>query len=51
MRKRLVVVNEKMQKGPRYALTKPVGRGFDPEFTPHLTPTEMLGSACSAANT
>ena len=42
MRKRIVTVNDKMQKGYRYALTAPVGRGFDPQFKPELTPREML---------
>ena len=37
-RKRTVTVNDKMQKRYRYALTAPVGRGFDPEFKPELTP-------------
>jgi hypothetical protein len=42
MRKRVVTVNDKMQKGYRYALTAPVGRGFDPAFKPQLTPRQML---------
>src|SRR5450631_1984646 len=42
MRKRTVIVNDKMQKDYRYALTAPAGRGFDPEFTPQLTPAQML---------
>ncbi len=42
MRKRTVTVNDKMQKGYRYALTAPPGRNFDPEFKPDLTPAEML---------
>jgi hypothetical protein len=42
MRKRSVVVNDKMQKGYRYARDAPVGRNFDPEFKPDLTPREML---------
>ena len=37
-----VVVNDKMQKGYRYILTEPIGRNFDPEFRPQLTPKEML---------
>jgi len=37
-----VIVNDKMQKGYRYRLTAPVGRGFDPEFKPDLTPAQML---------
>jgi hypothetical protein len=39
---RIVIVNDKMQKGYRYALTAPGGRGFDPEFRPEPTPAEML---------
>ena len=42
MRKRTVTVRDKMQAGYRYVLTAPVGRGFDPEFKPQLTPAEML---------
>jgi hypothetical protein len=42
MKKRTVTVNDKMQKGYRYGLTAPVGRSFDPEFKPQLTPAEML---------
>jgi hypothetical protein len=42
MRKRIVTVRDKMQKGYRYALTAPTGRSFDPEFKPDLTPAEML---------
>ena len=41
-RKRTVIVTDKMQKRYRYECTAPVGRGFDPEFTPQLTPLEML---------
>jgi hypothetical protein len=42
MSKRTVVVNDKMQRNYRYVLTAPIGRNFDPEFTPELTPREML---------
>jgi hypothetical protein len=42
MRKRMVVVRDKMQEGYRYSLTAPAGRNFDPEFKPELTPAEML---------
>jgi hypothetical protein len=31
-----------MQKGFRYLLTEPVGKNFDPEFKPELTPKQML---------
>jgi hypothetical protein len=41
-RKRTVTVNDKMQKGYRYQLTVPIGRSFDPEFKPDLTPQQML---------
>lgn len=37
-----IVVNDKMQKGYRYELSAPAGRNFDPEFTPELTPRQML---------
>lgn len=37
-----VVVNDLMQRGYSYRLSAPVGRGFDPEFAPDLTPREML---------
>ena len=42
MRKRTVVVRDKMQKGYRYVLSAPAGRSFDPEFKPQLTPAQML---------
>ena len=41
-RQRTVTVNDKMQRGYRYALTAPSGRSFDPEFAPQLTPAAML---------
>jgi hypothetical protein len=37
-----VVVNDKMQAGYRYVRSAPMGAQFDPEFTPDLTPAEML---------
>lgn len=37
-----VVVKDTMQKGYSYALSAPVGKKFDPEFKPDLTPKEML---------
>lgn len=42
MRRRTVVVKDKMQKGYRYLRTAPVGRNFDPQFRPELTPQQML---------
>jgi hypothetical protein len=42
MRRRFVTVNDKMQTKYRYELTAPVGRNFDPEFKPQLSPREML---------
>src|SRR5690349_4252738 len=41
-RTRTIVVHDKMQKGYRYQLSAPVGRNFDPEFKPELTPRQML---------
>jgi hypothetical protein len=40
--RRTVAVNDRMQRGYRYELVAPVGRHFDPEFRPDLTPAEML---------
>ena len=37
-----VTVNDKMQKGYFYFLTEPIGKNFDPRFTPELSPKEML---------
>src|ERR1700745_1048096 len=42
MRTRTVVVNDKMQRGYRYRLSAPIGRNFDPDFKPQLSPKEML---------
>ena len=39
---KIVRVNDKMQRDYRYVLTAPIGRNFDPEFRPELTPKEML---------
>ena len=41
-RGKLVIVNDKMQRGYRYVLAEPIGRNFHPEFKPELTPKEML---------
>jgi len=37
-----ITVNDRMQRDYRYELVRPVGRNFDPEFKPDLTPAEML---------
>ncbi|HSA91109.1 MAG TPA: hypothetical protein VLF42_14550 [Burkholderiales bacterium] len=42
MKRRRVVVNDRMQRGYVYYLTEPEGGNFDPEFRPQLTPSEML---------
>ncbi len=42
MKKRTVVVNDRMQTAYRYTLTAPAGRDFDSAFQPELTPAEML---------
>ena len=42
MRPKEIHVNDHMQKGYHYILTDPVGQGFHPDFTPDLSPKEML---------
>jgi hypothetical protein len=42
MKPKEVIVNDRMQKGYRYYLTKSVGRGFHPDFKPELTLKQML---------
>jgi hypothetical protein len=42
MKRKEITVNDRMQRGYRYTLTQPAGRNFDPEFTPELTPKQML---------
>lgn len=42
MRKRIITVNDKMQKRYRYERVAPAGRNFAPEFRPQLTPKDML---------
>lgn len=37
-----VVVNNSMQSNYVYYLTEPIGKNFDPEFKPQLTPQEMI---------
>jgi len=38
----IVKVNDSMQSDYSYSLTEPVGKNFDKEFKPELTPKEML---------
>lgn len=40
--KKTVIVHDKMQKKYKYVLSEPVGKNFDPEFKPELTPRQML---------
>ena len=40
--RKIVVVNDKMQKNYRYELTEPMGKNFDLLFRPELTPKQML---------
>jgi hypothetical protein len=42
MKANIVIVNDKMQHGYRYARSEPTGRNFAPDFKPQLTPREML---------
>jgi hypothetical protein len=39
---KVVIVNDRMQRGYRYMLTARAGRNFDPQFRPGLTPKAML---------
>ncbi|MGE0023127.1 MAG: hypothetical protein AB7S70_05780 [Hyphomicrobium sp.] len=39
---RTITVNDRMQRGYRYRCTEAIGRNFDPDFRPELTPGEML---------
>ncbi len=42
MKRKRVVVNDRMQSNYVYFRTEPVGRNFDDGFEPQLTPREML---------
>jgi len=42
MKKKRITVTDEYQRGYVYELIEPIGRNFDPEFTPDLTPKEML---------
>jgi len=43
VRRKKVVVNDRMQAGYIYYLTELPGRHFHPDFKPELTPAQMLG--------
>ena len=53
MRKRTVIVNDKMQKGYRYPDLNRPQRDVDPEFPPDLSPPERqrLGAFCGKHTT
>jgi hypothetical protein len=42
MKDRIIVVNDRMQRGYGYLLTELMGKHFHPDFAPELTPKEML---------
>lgn len=42
MLKKRVFVSDKMQKAYTYYLSESMGKNFDPEFNPDLTPKQML---------
>lgn len=41
-KKKVIIVNDKMQKRYKYTLVEPMGKNFYPEFKPELTPKQML---------
>lgn len=42
MKRVTITVDDEMQKGYSYLRTEPVGKNFDADFKPQLTPAEML---------
>jgi hypothetical protein len=42
VKKKEVIVHDRMQQGYAYLLSEPVGRNFHPDFDPELTPRQML---------
>ena len=42
MESRWIEVNDRMQRSYRYRLSAPAGRDLHPDFTPDLTPKQML---------
>lgn len=41
-KKKIITVNNKMQKGYVYELVEPIGKNFHKDFKPDLTPKQML---------
>lgn len=39
---KIIIVNDKMQKGYKYYLTEPIGKNFATDFKPDLSPKDML---------
>jgi hypothetical protein len=39
---KIIIVNDKMQKSYKYELTQTIGKNFDKDFNPELSPKEML---------
>lgn len=42
MKDMVITVNDKMQKNYRYIISEPIGKNFDPNFKPELTPKQLL---------
>ena len=38
----VISVDDRMQRGYHYTLAKPMGKNFDPAFTPYCSPARML---------
>jgi len=41
-KRKIIIVNDRMQKNYRYELAEPAGRNFHTDFHPQLTPKQML---------
>ena len=42
LKRKIILVNDKMQKGYKYELVEPIGKNFHKDFHPDLTPKQML---------
>lgn len=42
MTKKIIKIKDKMQSAYQYELVEPLGKNFDPDFKPELSPQEML---------